>query len=155
MVSKEEQENKLALIPKSERYIEYMLDIMIKLPRTEKFSIGTEYKTSMYKMLEQIMLLNKMKNLNKIKIKNINTEKINQNETGNLEYYEYLEKIIQILNKIDAYLNTQRIYLRIMKKYKWIDEKRFKIAMELIYEIGKILGGLIKYYAKNNKKSVL
>ena len=155
MVSKEEQENKLALIPKSERYIEYMLDIMIKLPRTEKFSIGTEYKTSMYKMLEQIMLLNKMKNLNKIKIKNINTEKINQNETGNLEYYEYLEKITQILNKIDAYLNTQRIYLRIMKKYKWIDEKRFKIAMELIYEIGKILGGLIKYYAKNNKKSVL
>ncbi len=155
MVSKEEQENKLALIPKSERYIEYMLDIMIKLPRTEKFSIGTEYKTSMYKMLEQIMLLNKMKNLNKIKIKNINTEKINQNETGNLEYYEYLEKITQILNKIDAYLNTQRIYLRIMKKYKWIDEKKFKIAMELIYEIGKILGGLIKYYAKNNKKSVL
>ena len=155
MVSKEEQENKLALIPKSERYIEYMLDIMIKLPRTEKFSIGTEYKTSMYKMLEQIMLLNKMKNLNKIKIKNINTEKINQNETGNLEYYEYLEKIIQILNKIDAYLNTQRIYLRIMKRYKWIDEKKFKIAMELIYEIGKILGGLIKYYAKNNKKSVL
>ena len=155
MVSKEEQENKLALIPKSERYIEYMLDIMIKLPRTEKFSIGTEYKTSMYKMLEQIMLLNKMKNLNKIKIKNINTEKINQNETGNLEYYEYLEKIIQILNKIDSYLNTQRIYLRIMKKYKWIDEKKFKIAMELIYEIGKILGGLIKYYAKNNKKSVL
>ena len=74
MVSKEEQENKLALIPKSERYIEYMLDIMIKLPRTEKFSIGTEYKTSMYKMLEQIMLLNKMKNLNKIKIKNINTK---------------------------------------------------------------------------------
>ena len=155
MVSKEEQENKLALIPKSERYIEYMLDIMIKLPRTEKFSIGTEYKTSMYKMLEQIMLLNKMKNLNKIKIKNINTEKINQNETGNLEYYEYLEKITQILNKIDAYLNTQRIYLRIMKKYKWIDEKKFKIAMELIYEIDKILGGLIKYYAKNNKKSVL
>ena len=155
MVSKEEQENKLALIPKSERYIEYMLDIMIKLPRTEKFSIGTEYKTSMYKMLEQIMLLNKMKNLNKIKIKNINTEKINQNETGNLEYYEYLEKITQILNKIDAYLNTQRIYLRIMKKYKWIDEKKFKIAIELIYEIGKILGGLIKYYAKNNKKSVL
>ena len=155
MVSKQEQENKLALIPKSERYIEYMLDIMIKLPRTEKFSIGTEYKTSMYKMLEQIMLLNKMKNLNKIKIKNINTEKINQNETGILEYYEYLEKIIQILNKIDSYLNTQRIYLRIMKKYKWIDEKKFKIAMELIYEIGKILGGLIKYYAKNNKKSVL
>ena len=128
MVSKQEQENKLALIPKSEKYIEYMLDVMIKLPRTEKFSIGTEYKQSMYKMLNKVMILNKTKN--------INNEK----------------EIISTLNEIDAELNTQRIYLRIMKKYRWIDEKKFKVSMELIYEIGKILGGLIKYYAKNNKK---
>ena len=59
-------------------------------------------------------------------------------------------KVIVTLNEIDALLNTQRIYLRIMKKYKWIDEKKFNVAMNLIYEIGKILGGLIKYYAKNN-----
>ncbi len=128
MVSKQEQENKLALIPKSEKYIEYMLDVMIKLPRTEKFSIGTEYKQSMYKMLNKVMILNKTKN--------INNEK----------------EIISTLNEMDAELNTQRIYLRIMKKYRWIDEKKFKVSMELIYEIGKILGGLIKYYAKNNKK---
>ena len=56
------------------------------------------------------------------------------------------------LNRIDSRLNTQRIYLRIMKKEKWIDIKKFNVAMEQIYEIGKILGGLIKYYAKNNKK---
>ena len=128
MVSKEEQENKLILIPKSEKYIEYMLDVMINLPRTEKFSIGTEYKTSMYQMLSKIMLLNKLKN------------KSNRQ----------LIEIIDILNIIDSHLNTQRIYLRIMKKNRWIDEKKFKVAMELIYEIGKILGGLIKYYAKNN-----
>ena len=30
MVSKQEEENKLALIPKSEKYIEYMLNVMIK-----------------------------------------------------------------------------------------------------------------------------
>ena len=131
MVSKQEQENKLALIPKSEKYIEYMLDVMIKLPRTEKFSIGTEYKQSMYKMLNKVMILNKTKN--------INNEK----------------EIISTLNEIDAELNTQRIYLRIMKKYRWVDEKKFKVAMELIYEVGKILGGLIKYYAKNNKKQIL
>ena len=128
MVSKQEQENKLALIPKSEKYIEYMLDVMIKLPRTEKFSIGTEYKQSMYKMLNRVMILNKTKNLNNEK------------------------EIISTLNEIDAELNTQRIYLRIMKKYRWIDEKKFKVSMELIYEVGKILGGLIKYYVKNNKK---
>ena len=82
-------------------------------------------------MLNKVMILNKTKN--------INNEK----------------EIISTLNEIDAELNTQRIYLRIMKKYRWIDEKKFKVSMELIYEIGKILGGLIKYYAKNNKKKIL
>lgn len=122
-----ENENKLSLIPKTEKYIEYILSVIFKLPRTEKFSIGTEYKTSMYKMLNQIMYVNKIKN-------------------------EETKEIIKILNNIDTELNTQRIYLRIMKKEKWIDEKKFKVSIELIYEIGKILGGLIKYYAKNNKK---
>ena len=119
-----EKESKLILIPKTEKYVEYVLQIIFKLPRIEKFSIGTEYKASMYKMLENILLISK----------------INEKE---VMYY---------LNKIDARLNTQRIYLRIMKKEKWIDIKRFNVAMEQIYEIGKILGGLIKYYAKNNKK---
>lgn len=41
-MNKKLEENKLILIPKSERYIEYMLDLIIKLPRIEKFSIGTE-----------------------------------------------------------------------------------------------------------------
>ena len=122
-----ENENKLSLIPKTEKYIEYILNVIFKLPRTEKFSIGTEYKTSMYKMLNQIMYVNKIKN-------------------------EETKEIIKTLNNIDTELNTQRIYLRIMKKEKWIDEKKFKVSIELIYEIGKILGGLIKYYAKNNKK---
>ena len=134
MVSKQEQENKLVLIPKTEKYVEYMLDIMIKLPRTEKFSIGTEYKQSMYKIINKIMLLNKIKNLNK------------QDENS------YKIETIKILNEIDAELDTQRMYLRIMDKYKWIDKKKFKISIDLIYEIGKILGKLIKYYAKNNKK---
>ena len=129
MVSKQEQENKLKLIPKTEKYIEYILNLLIKLPRVEKFSIGTEYKTSMYKMIEEVMYLNKIKKDDK-------------------------KEIIKILNKIDVKLNTQRIYLRIMKKEKWIDEKKFNISMELIYEIGKILGGLVKYYAKNNKEPI-
>lgn len=119
-----EKENRLILIPKTEKYIEYMLQVIFKLPRTEKFSIGTEYKVSMYKMLEDILIISK----------------INEKE------------VLYYLNKIDARLNTQRIYLRIMKKEKWIDVKKFNVAMEQIYEIGKILGGLIKYYAKNNKK---
>lgn len=40
MVQKQEKENKLILIPKTEKYIEYMIQIIFKLPRVEKFSIG-------------------------------------------------------------------------------------------------------------------
>ena len=127
MKNKEISENGLKLIPKTEIYLDYILEIIIKIPRTEKFSIGTEYKLSLYKMLENIMYLNKM------------DKKDNKD-------------VIILLNKIDSLLMTQRIYLRIMVKNKWIDKKKFQVAMGLIYEIGKILGGLIKFYAKNIKK---
>ena len=77
-------ENKLKLIPKAEIYVEYIINMIIKLPRTEKFSIGTEYKISLYKMLEEIMYLNKMD-------KNSNVS------------------VISVLNKIDSLLMAQRI----------------------------------------------
>lgn len=122
------QEEILILIPKVEKYIEYMINIIIKLPRTEKFNIGNEYKLSMYGILKNAIYINKVGNNKEI------------------------ENILGYLNKIDAELVLERIYLRIMLKNRWIDEKKFKISMELIYEIGRIVGGLIKYYAKNNKK---
>ncbi len=118
------KENELTLIPKSEKYIEYMLNVIMKIPRTEKFSIGTEYKQSMYKLIENVIYLTKI---------------------------EKEERLI-IINKIDAELNIQRILLRIMYKSAWIDKKKFDVAMDHIFEIGKIVGGLIKYYGKNNKK---
>lgn len=118
------KKTELTLIPKAETYIQYMIELILKLPRTEKFSIGTEYKSSMYKMLENIMLISKISD----------------------------EQKLNCINYIDAELNTQRIFLRIMYKNKWIDEKKFKVASDLIYELGKIVGGLLKYYGKNNKK---
>lgn len=121
-----EQDNELKLIPAYELYMEYIIQLMIKLPRTEKFSIGTEYKQVMYSCLEDIMFLNKIEK----------------------------DKRLYYLNKIDAKLNAQRVMLRVMKKFAWIDIKKFNIAMGKIYELGKILGGLIKYYAKNYKKSI-
>lgn len=116
----------LILIPKYEKYMQYMIEVIIKMPRTEKFNIGNEFKTIMYKMLENIMYINKVE----------------------------IPKRIYYLNLIDAELNTQRIMIRIMQKNKWIDDKKYKVSMELLYEIGKILGGLVKHYAKNNKKSI-
>ncbi len=121
-IKENEYNEELKLIPKTEAYIEYMLQLIMKLPRIEKFNIGNEYKDNMYKMIENILMT-------------IKTEK---------------SKKIYYLNKIDVHLNCQRIYLRIMKNNRWIDEKKFQIAINKIAEIGKLVGGLIKYYSRNN-----
>lgn len=123
-MERKNNDKKLELIPKLEKYIQYMIEVIIKLPRTEKFSIGNEYKTSMYRTINYVMILNKIEE----------------------------SKCLDYTNMIDAEINLQRIYLRIMHKNRWIDDKKLRVSMEQIYEIGKILGGLIKYYAKNNKK---
>lgn len=121
------QNGELIIIPKYEKYMQYMIDVIFKMPRIEKFNIGNEFKTIMYKTLENILYINKI-------------------EISKRMYY---------LNLIDAELSVQRILLRLMQKNKWMDEKKFRISMEMLYEIGKILGGLIKQYAKNNKKWIL
>ena len=54
------QDNELKLIPAYEQYIEYMVQLLIKLPRTEKFSIGTDFKQIMYSCLEDIMYISKI-----------------------------------------------------------------------------------------------
>ena len=122
--NKMSQSEELVLIPKYEKYMQYMVEAIVKMPRTEKFNIGNEFKTVMYKTLENILYINKV-------------------EISKRMYY---------LNLIDALLSTQRVMLRLMVKNRWIDEKKFRVSMEMLYEIGKILGGLIKQYAKNNKK---
>ena len=121
-----ETRKELTLIPKTENYIKYMLNVIVKLPRTEKFSIGNEYKNMMYKMLEEVMMLGKI---------------------GNEEKMNYI-------NKIDARINVQRVFLRIMQDNKWIDEKKFLYSMSLLDELGRIVGGLLKTYAQNIKKSI-
>ena len=122
--NKMSQSEELVLIPKYEKYMQYMVEAIVKMPRTEKFNIGNEFKTVMYKTLENILYKNILY--------------INKVEIFKRRYY---------LNLIDALL-----MLRLMVKNRWIDEKKFRVSMEMLYEIGKILGGLIKQYAKNNKK---
>ncbi|MBQ9298253.1 MAG: four helix bundle protein [Clostridia bacterium] len=124
----ENKSGKLMLIPKFEQYMEYMLEvILLKLPRTEKFSIGTEMKNLMYTTYRNIMYLNKVD----------------------------IKKKMYYLNLIDCDLNVQRTLIRIMYKYKWIDEHKFDVLIKQhLHEIGAIVGGLIKYYAKNPKEEV-
>lgn len=111
-----EKGNQLIIIPKIEKYIEYILIIVLKLPRTEKFNIGNEIKNSMYNMLKYTLLSTKVEKLKRLELYNI----------------------------IDSEIYYQRICIRIMYNNHWIDEKKYKYSNELLSEIGKILGGLIK-----------
>ena len=65
------KDNRFVIIVKIEKYIEYMLTILLKLPRTEKFSIGTEVKTSMYEMMKNILLASKIDKDKRLSIYNI------------------------------------------------------------------------------------
>lgn len=125
-IFKENQEI-LKLIPKYTNYMEYMIEQLRFLPRIEKFNIGNEFKKIMYETFENIMFVDKVESKSKL-------------------YY---------LNKVDTGINIQRVFLRIMAKYKWISIEKFNVAMiEKLGEIGRITGGLVKYYGKNGKKSV-
>ncbi len=88
----ERKNNELIIIPKIEKYIEYMLTILIKLPRTEKFNMGTEIKTSMYEMLKYILLASKIDK----------------------------RKRLEIYNIVDSHIYYQRICIRIMYNNKRI-----------------------------------
>lgn len=111
-----EKGNQLIIIPKIEKYIEYVLTMVLKIPRTEKFNIGNEIKNSMYNMLKYTLLSTKVEK----------------------------SKRLELYNVIDCEIYYQRICIRIMYNNHWIDEKKYKYSNELLAEIGKILGGLIK-----------
>ena len=102
MKTNKNENDTLLLIPKAQCYIEYMLDVIMKLPRTEKFNIGNEYKQSTYRMLNLIIYLNKADK----------------------------QKKPEQLNQIDCELNIQRILLRILCKKHWIDKKKFEVSIE-------------------------
>ena len=62
----EEKNNTLKLIPIYEKYMEYMIALILKLPRTEKFSIGTEFKTVMYETYRNIIYIQHIETKNRL-----------------------------------------------------------------------------------------
>lgn len=115
--------NILQLIPKYEKYVEYELEIYVKLPKIAKFNIGNEMICNILYTLKDIYLL----------------QKVN------------IGKRMDILNEIDAFFSYQRSILRIMYKQKYIDMKKFNVSIRYLGELGKMLGGYIKSNNVKNK----
>lgn len=105
----------LILIPKTEEYVKYVFQILIKIPRIEKFNIGSEIKTSALQMLEYAHFINKDRK----------------------DAYTYL-------NKIDALISYNRSMIRILNDEKSISSKNYETAINKLAELGRIIGRLLK-----------
>ena len=105
----------LILIPKTEEYVKYVFQILIKIPRIEKFNIGSEIKTSALQMLEYAHFINKDRK----------------------DAYTYL-------NKIDALISYNRSMIRILNDEKSISSKNYETAINKLAELVRNIGGLLK-----------
>lgn len=118
----------LYMVPKMERHIEYVLGVILKLPRVEKFNIGQEMKNIVYDSLRNILLLSKVS----------------------------ISLRLDVVNKIDANISYEKVLIRIMYSQRHIDNKKYMYMMEELITLGNMLGGYIKYLngnanAQNNK----
>lgn len=56
----------------------------------------------------------------------------------------YKAEKLPILEKASVKLNFLRVFFRLMKEVKTIDNKKYSTLQELVDEIGRMLGGWIK-----------
>jgi len=120
--TKPKQNDILYMLPKMERHIEYILGVILKLPRTEKFNIGQEMKLVVYDTLKNILLLSKISMLSRISIANV----------------------------IDANISYEKALIRIMYKFRYIDNKKYMYMIDELIALGNMLGAYIKYLNNSN-----
>ena len=113
----------LYMLPKMERHIEYVLKVVLKLPRTEKFNIGQEMKCVVYDTLKNILYLSKI----------------------DIKYR------LDVANIIDANISYEKSLIRIMYKQRYIDNKKYMYMMEELIVLGNMLGAYIKYLSNFKK----
>lgn len=116
----QEEKQEFTILAKSERYIKYIIKEIQKIPKSGKYSIGTYYMNKMFDMYEMICYINITK----------------------------IENRFETINKIDASIGLQKMIIQELKDLGYISNKSGDIGFEMLTEIGKMLGGLIKYYKK-------
>ena len=59
--------------------------------------------------------------------------------------YSYKEEKLIFLKKADAKVNLLKILIRLANEIKALDSKKYLILQEKLQEIGKMIGGWIRY----------
>lgn len=117
MYKPRQTESNLLIYQKYTDVIEYGYNLLKKYPKSEKYGLSSEMRKSMFETIRLILYANKMSN------------KYNK---------------LDIINKIDAEIASQKFFVRFSYKSKYINNNNYYEWSKRLDEVGKILGGWIK-----------
>lgn len=110
-------ESELLIYQKYIDLVEYGYNLLKKYPKSEKYSLTSEMRKSMFETIRLILYANKIAN------RGIR---------------------LQTINKIDAEISSQKFFVRFSYKNKYISHSNYFEWSKRLDEIGKIIGGWIK-----------
>ena len=119
--------NNLKMLPKYEEYIVYMNKMLSICPKVCRLSIGDELRKSMYNTIYQIY-----------RLIYVNNSKLR----------------ISICNELDALFSYQRAIIRFMYELKYIDLKKKINSINMLGELGRMLGAYVKSIGINYAKNI-
>lgn len=120
-MSENNNKNGLLIYQKYMDLIYYTNDITRKYPKSEKFALVTEIKSTLYTGLKLLMYAVK---------------------TYNKQYK------LKYLNELDVNLCLLKVHIRISYKYKYITNQNYNSWSKLITDICNMLGGWINLCQK-------
>lgn len=112
--------NELSIIQKTYDLIIWYVPIINRLPKTHKFQIGDRLVNNLYNFLELLIIA------------------------------KYASEKLNILESINPKLDIVRYQTRIILDFQIINNKRYEYISQIITEIGKELGSLIKQQKLKN-----
>ena len=114
----------LIIYQKYSDLINYGYGLLKKYPKSEKFAMVVEIRKNMFETLQKVLLIN--------------------------HDFDEVTKL-KILNELDALIGMHKFYIRFSYNQKYINSSNYMEWSKRITEIGKMIGGWYKYYAKEKK----
>lgn len=112
------KQKQLIIYQKQVDLIEYTYNLLRKFPKSEKYALAADIKSSMFNALKLILRANKVYNNSQVRV--------------------------YLLNELDAEVQIQKVMVRIAHGQRYISNKNYLEWSRRLDEIGRILGGWIK-----------
>jgi four helix bundle protein len=107
----------LVIFTRTYDFVTWILPMTEKFPKSQRFTVTQRLQNSVLNFQEALIEVNALRGARR-------TEK---------------------LHFADAELRKTRLYLRLCVKWQWLTPGQYKHASEMVAEIGRLLGGWMKY----------